>query len=191
MTKTSAPYGSQMDWKTIRSVVLLTPPVRPQKGVQWRKTAWHLWATVGGWVPTESRSGATRCSLVCRTTIAHCNRQFLGFKFCSSQCRCVLHCHSPPCHRTVAILNHILNLDFSLLRFSSSAPTWPAWEYTLGNILFKYHPSRSCYWVHFTMNFTFIAAAVALIGLFGLAFALYCVLHSRRNGGKPNKRHPT
>ncbi len=87
-------------------------PVRPRKGAQWQKTAWHLWATVDGWVSTESQSGATKRSLVCRTTIAHCNRQFLSFTFCSSQCRHVLHCHRTDCRSY--ILNFLLVHLFGL-----------------------------------------------------------------------------
>ncbi len=96
-----AKWANAWSWRPLNR-----PAVGPQKGVQWQKTAWHVWATIGGGIPTESRSGTTECSLVCRTIIAHCNRQFLTFKFCSSQCRHVLHCHRTDCR------SYILNLDF-------------------------------------------------------------------------------
>ncbi len=66
---------------------LSRPPVGSQRGVKDRKTAWHIWATIGGCVTIESWLGATKHSLDCQTTIALCNRQFLSFKFFSSLCR--------------------------------------------------------------------------------------------------------
>ncbi len=88
------------------------------KGCPIIETAWYLWATIGGWVTTESGSGAIKNSLVCQTTIAHCNRQFLRFKFCPSLCRRVFAlphelmtkntfhpCSFPRCHQNGQMLS--------------------------------------------------------------------------------------
>ncbi len=151
------------------------PPVGTQKGVQCQKIGWHLWATVGKWVTTEIRSGATKRSLDCRMTIAHCNRRFLSIKFCSSLCRCFLHYYADwllflLCELRIFLL-HLLGLPGNL--------RW-------GVFYFNALPPVHVFWAKFIMNFTFGSLVVALTGLFGLAFTLYGVLHSRRGGGKPS-----
>ncbi len=48
----------QTQWSNPQSWDPLSkPPVGPQWGVQWQKSAWHLWATVGEWIPTRGTHG--------------------------------------------------------------------------------------------------------------------------------------
>ncbi len=91
------------------------------------------------------------------------------------------------CFCAVHRLTDILSWDFEfflawIFSMFSCAPFLACLGYLLGSILFISTPCRFPVSAKFTMNFNFVVAAVALTGLFGLAFALIGITGMEESG---------